>query len=187
MKILLGSSSPRRQQLLKQMEIQFTLAPIICEERFEDLTAEEVAPYLAQLKSLAYQGLNDNELLITADTTVIFDGTILNKPKNNRDAYDMLSTLSGLGHEVMTAVCLRTNDTMISFEEVSTVFMDEISSDEIRHYVDTYIPLDKAGSYGIQEWLGLCKIKRIEGCFYNIMGLPCSRLYRELRSEFNIP
>lgn len=181
MNILLGSKSPRRQELLKRMELEHSLVTIECDESFEGVVSQDVAEYLAVKKSKAYGPLHANDLLITADTTVVLGDKVLNKASDTAEAIEMLKTLSGKSHEVISGICLRTKDKIKSFKEVTKVEFDDLSKDEIQHYIDTYQPFDKAGSYGIQEWLGICKIKSISGCYYNVMGLPCARLYSELK------
>lgn len=182
-RILLGSGSPRRRELLAMMDIEFeqvTLKDV--EETYPDRIPAEVVPeYLSKLKARSYcHNLADGDILITADTVVIIDGEILGKPAGRDDAIKMLSRLSGNIHKVVTGVTLSTKLGMHTFSEETTVEFNEISHDDIVAYVDKYKPFDKAGAYGIQEWIGLVGIKKINGCFYNVMGLPTSRLYKEL-------
>lgn len=186
MKILLGTKSPRRQTLLSQMDISFEAVGIECNEDFKDVAATEVALYLARKKSHAYTSLQSDELLITADTTVMLGERVINKPEDEAEAIQMLKSLSGKQHMVNTAVCLRSLDIEHHISEFSKVWFGEFSEEELKYYIDKYQPYDKAGSYGIQEWLGLCKISKIEGCYYNIMGLPTARLYDVLKTEFGL-
>ena len=186
MQLLLGSNSPRRNELLKQMGFDFKKVSIHCEETFEGIQTREVAKFLAEKKSKAYAQLQINELLITADTVVVLGNQILNKPASSLEATQMLTQLSGKPHQVITGVCLRTLDKTISFDVLTEVVMDNMSNQEIDYYVRKYQPFDKAGSYGIQEWLGLTKIDSIIGCFYNVVGLPCNELYKRLINDFNI-
>ncbi|MFY0643283.1 MAG: septum formation protein Maf [Bacteroidia bacterium] len=180
MKILLGSNSPRRSQLLAQMGIEFEKVNIDCEERTSHTDPRRVAQDLALQKSMAYDKLLNDELLITADTIVNLNGEILHKPKDKQEAHKMLASLSAKSHSVLTAVCLRTSDSLHEFVEESQVHFNRITTSEINYYIDNYKPYDKAGAYGIQEWIGSTKIKGINGCYYNVIGLPCARLYEYL-------
>ena len=176
-KILLGSNSPRRKELLKKMDLKFKTVKIETNEKYpESLPPAEIPEYLAMKKSLAYEKLKKNELLITADTIVVLKGNILGKPKNKTQAKEMLSRLSGRKHRVITGVCLRTKNDMLTFSDVSEVYFKKLSRADIKYYVDTYKPFDKAGAYGIQEWIGIVGIEKIKGSFYNIMGLPTAKL-----------
>ena len=181
--IVLASASPRRRELLRATGIEYRLAPKFeCEECYPaTLAKEDVAPYLSRLKSYAYpEALAANEILITADTTVILDGEVLGKPADEAEARAMLARLSGAEHSVVTGVTLRMADRERTFSSVSKVRFAPLSGEQISYYVATYRPLDKAGAYGIQEWIGYVGIERIEGSFYNVMGLPVQRLCREL-------
>lgn len=181
--ILLGSGSPRRRQLLADMGIEFKAIKIkdVDESYPADMLATEVPLYLSKLKSDTYRDeLHDGEILITADTVVISDGMILGKPKDENEAIEMLRALSNRSHDVVTGVTLATKQKTHSFAELTKVFFANLTEDEIAHYVETYRPLDKAGAYGIQEWIGMIGVDGIDGCFYNVMGLPTARLYREL-------
>ncbi len=182
-RLILASQSPRRRQLLADAGIEFELAPRFeCEESFsEDMPAAEVAEYLSKLKSEAYpQPLAERDILLTADTVVIAENRILGKPADRAEAIKMITMLSGREHKVITGVTLRTAERVKSFSVVSKVYFRELSTEEIEYYVDNYRPYDKAGSYGIQEWIGYVGIEGIEGSFYNVMGLPVQRLYCEL-------
>lgn len=181
MKILLASNSPRRHALLQQMGFDFDTISVQCDESFPaGLPAAEVAAYISLKKANAYQQPLDNCILVTADTVVVLGDEILGKPKDENDAFDMLRKLSGKSHKVYTAFTLKTDSQTETFTDDADVFMDEIADDEIRYYIKNYTPLDKAGSYGIQDWLGLTKISKIEGNYYTIMGLPTTLLYHEL-------
>lgn len=183
-RLILASASPRRRELLASCDIDFTLAEKFeCEECYPaDLEAERVAEYLSQLKSEAYpQTLKEGDILLTADTVVIAGGEILGKPKDRADAERMLQTLSGATHKVVTGVTLRTTTQRISFSAESLVTFRLLENEEIAYYIEKYRPMDKAGAYGIQEWIGYVGIERIEGSFYNVMGLPVQRLYVELQ------
>ena len=183
-RLILASASPRRRELLASCDIDFTLAEKFeCEECYPaNLEADRVAEYLSQLKSEAYpQALTEGDILLTADTVVIAGGEILGKPKDNADAERMLQTLSGATHKVVTGVTLRTTTQRISFSAESLVTFRLLENEEIAYYIEKYRPMDKAGAYGIQEWIGYVGIERIEGSFYNVMGLPVQRLYVELQ------
>lgn len=182
-RLILASQSPRRRELLAASGLPFELAPRYeCEEIYPPtLPAAEVPRYLSQLKSRAYpHPLAPGELLLTADTVVLLDGEILGKPRDREDAIRMLQRLSGRSHTVVTGVTLRSADRRRSFSVRSRVRFRALRDEEIRYYVDTFRPLDKAGSYGIQEWIGYAAIERISGSFFNVMGLPIQRVYTEL-------
>ena len=182
-RLLLASQSPRRRELMTGCGLPYEPAPKYdCEEIYPaGLPAEEVPLYLSQLKSRAYpQPLAPDEILLTADTVVVLDGEVLGKPHGREDAVGMLGRLSGRRHTVVSGVTLRTAERMHSFEARTSVWFRTLSAEEIEHYVDTCRPFDKAGSYGIQEWIGYAAIERIEGSFYNVMGLPIQKVYVEL-------
>ena len=182
-RLILASASPRRRELLSACDIDFVLADKFeCEECYPaDLAADKVAEYLSQLKSEAYpHTLNEEDILLTADTVVIAEGEILGKPKDNTDAERLLKMLSGATHKVVTGVTLRTAQRTLSFSAESLVSFRTLKEEEVAYYIEQYRPLDKAGAYGIQEWIGYVAIERIEGSFYNVMGLPVQRLYVEL-------
>lgn len=182
-RLLLASKSPRRRELLAGCGLEFEIAEgRDAEEVFpEDMPLGEIAEYLSKLKSDAYADtLRTGDILITADTVVIAAGAILGKPHDKADAERMLHILSGTTHEVVTGVTLRTTTKSKSFSCLSKVHFRPLSCEEIEHYVDTFRPYDKAGAYGIQEWIGYVAIEGIEGSFYNVMGLPIQRLYVEL-------
>lgn len=183
MKILLASNSPRRKELLQNLGYDFEVVSISCEEIFpENLPSEKVAAYLSELKSNAFRNLENNEILITADTVVVLENEILGKPKNEEEAFRMLKKLSGKTHQVFTGISVRTNSQIITKTDVANVFFDEINDGEIHYYIKNFKPLDKAGSYGIQEWLGMAKIRKIEGSFYTIMGLPTHLIHEILKT-----
>ena len=180
--VLLGSQSPRRKELLEKMGVNFSLIHHPIEEIFpEKINSFQVAEFLANMKSKNFK-LSEKELLITADTTVIFNDTILNKPKDKDEAYKMLSTLSNKTHNVVTGVCIRSNEKCKSFSENTTVKFKVLSDQEINHYLNLGTFNDKAGSYGIQEWIGIIGIEYINGCYYNVMGLPTTKLMERLKS-----
>ena len=178
-RLILASASPRRRELLAACDIDFTLAEKFeCEERYPaDLEADKVAEYLSQLKSNAYpHALKKGDILLTADTVVIAGGEILGKPKDNADAERMLKILSGATHKVVTGVTLRTPSRTISFSAKSLVTFRVLENEEIAYYIEKYRPLDKAGAYGIQEWIGYTAIEGLQGSFYNVMGLPVQKV-----------
>lgn len=182
-RLLLASQSPRRRELMTGCAIPYELAPRYdCDECYPSaLAAEEVPAYLSRLKSEAYPApLAPNELLLTADTVVILEGEVLGKPADRADALRMLARLSGNRHTVTTGVTLRSTERTHTFSSRSDVWFRSLSEEEIVHYVDHYQPFDKAGAYGIQEWIGYAAIERIDGSFYNVMGLPIQRVYVEL-------
>lgn len=182
-RLILASQSPRRRQLLGDAGIKFELAPRFeCDEVYPaELPAVEVAEYLSRLKSEAYpEPLGERDILLTADTVVVAGGEVLGKPADREDAIAIIKKLSGRKHEVVTGVTLRSADRIKSFSSRSEVYFRCLSQEEIEYYVDTYSPMDKAGAYGIQEWIGYVGIEGIEGSFYNVMGLPIQKVYCEL-------
>lgn len=180
--IILGSQSPRRKELLSDLDISFQTKTREVDEIYpEGLAATEIPVYLSELKAAAFENeLQENEILITSDTVVSFNNTILNKPKDAKEAFQMLRMLSGNKNEVITGVCLLSTEKKSSFYVRTAVYFKELTDDEINYYIDRYKPFDKAGSYGIQEWIGKIAIHRIEGCYFNVMGLPLQALYKEL-------
>ena len=182
-KIILASKSPRRQQLLKDLGIDFDIVVSDAEEVFpNDLPKEEIPIFLANLKANALQDhLKSNTIIISADTIVWLNGEVINKPIDADDARNMLHKLSGNKHQVITGVCIKSLQKTISFSVESNVYFKHLDSEEINYYVDHYKPFDKAGAYGVQEWIGYVAIERIEGSYFNVMGLPMHRLYEELK------
>jgi septum formation protein len=180
--IILASKSPRRQQLLKDLGLEFTVEVTDADESYPDgLSMQEIPVFLAELKASEFsRELGDSDLLITADTIVWLDGEVLGKPADKNDAIHMLRKLSNNEHQVVTGVCLKSKNKQKSFYAVSNVAFKELSDDEINYYIDHYQPYDKAGAYGIQEWIGYIGITHIEGSFFNVMGLPIQKLYTEL-------
>lgn len=185
--IILASKSPRRRELLQMLDVPFEVKTKdgIVETYPATLPAVEVAEYLSRLKGKAYaEDIRSNEMVITADTVVVLDGNIFGKPKSEDDAVAMLMQLQGKTHTVVTGVTITTKDKMESFSTSTDVTFAPLEEDEARWYVKKYKPLDKAGAYGIQEWIGCAAVARIDGSFYNVMGLPVHHLYRRLKEEF---
>ena len=180
--LILGSASPRRQELLKSLGFSFRVRPINAQEDWpEGLEGSEIPIFLAELKAGAYdKKLKEEELLITADTIVWCEGKVFNKPADFEEGKRILRALSGKMHEVFTAVCLKNNVKQLSFCDVSKVYFKELTDEEIEYYLKNYQPYDKAGAYGVQDWIGYIAIEKIEGSFYNVMGLPVKQLYEHL-------
>ncbi len=181
--VYLTSQSPRRQQLLKEMRINFNIATKIdVDETVKGfLEKEEIAMYLADKKAQAYKYLlKDNRIIIAADTIVWLDGEVLGKPRDKEEAIDMLKKLSGKKHSVITGISLKSEKKQHNFFCLTDVWFNKLSDKEINFYVDKYKPFDKAGAYGIQEWIGLIAVERIEGSYFNVVGLPVQKLYVEL-------
>lgn len=184
MHILLASNSPRRRELLSMIVPEFSIAEMhdIDETHPDNMPAHEIPVFLSKLKAEAYRHqLHPGELMITADTVVINHGIVLGKPHSREEAIEMLSSLRGKTHSVVTGVTLSSTTGSTSFAEQTFVTFSDISDDEITQYVDRYAPFDKAGAYGIQEWIGAVAISGINGCYYNVMGLPLHSLYNEIR------
>lgn len=182
MKILLASQSPRRKELLSNLGFDFEVVKIDCEEILpENIKIEDAAAYLSELKANAFGNLQNDEVLLTSDTVVANENQFLGKPKNEIEAKEMLKSLSGKTHQVYTGITIKTLDKIITETDVADVEFDEISDEEIDFYIKNYQPFDKAGGYGIQEWLGMSKIKKISGSFYTIMGLPTHLVYKILK------
>lgn len=181
--LILGSKSPRRKQLLEGLGFPFEIRTADTDESFSPLMClEEVPEFLARKKfNDLLPGLNEKELLITADTTVIIGDEILNKPSNFDEAKRMLKKLSGNMHKVITGVCIGNHHKIISLNDKTKVYFNKLSDSEINYYIENHSPYDKAGSYGIQEYMGYIGIQKIEGCFYNVMGLPIGKVYQTLK------
>lgn len=182
MKLLLASKSPRRRQLLSQLGYPVEFISLDVDEHVPvDTPAHERAELLARRKAEACTAVGPDEVLVTADTVVVHRGKALGKPANRDEALAMLRSLAGDSHSVYTGVCLRTQCRTLSFTERTDVHFRSLDDRELAYYVDTYRPYDKAGAYGIQEWIGMVGVSRIEGCYYNVMGLPVARLYEYLQ------
>lgn len=183
-KIILASNSPRRKELLGGLGIVYEVKtmPDIDESYPEGLGCEEIPMYIARAKADAYLPMmTNNELIITADTIVWLNGLVMGKPKNETEACDMLRRLSGQTHQVVTGVCITTRNKQKCFATVTDVTFANLSEEEINHYVTQYKPMDKAGAYGIQEWIGFVGVQSISGSYFNVVGLPIQRLYSELK------
>ncbi len=183
-KIVLASNSPRRKELLSGLGIQYEVKtmPDIDESFPEGMDGVEIPAYIARSKADAYRSvMQEDELIITADTIVWLDGEVMGKPADAADAHRMLRALSGQTHQVITGVCLTTIREQKSFATVTDVTFSRLSDEEISYYVEHYRPMDKAGSYGIQEWIGFVGVESISGSYFNVMGLPIQRLYTELK------
>jgi septum formation protein len=180
--VILASKSPRRKLLLEGLEVQFTIDSKDVVETFPPrLKREEIAIYLSELKANAFTGfLKDNDLLISSDTIVWMNNEVLHKPINIEDAYRILTKLSGATHEVITAVSFKTIKKIHTFIDITKVTFNNLSQAEIEFYVNKYLPFDKAGAYGAQEWIGYVAINKIEGSYFNVMGLPTEKLYKEI-------
>lgn len=182
MKLLLASQSPRRKELLSSLGFDFEVVKIDCEEILpKDIKIGEAAAYLSELKAAAFRKLSDDEVLLTADTVVAIDNKVLGKPKDGNEAKHMLRLLSGKTHQVYTGITIKSVNKTWTETDVADVEFDESTDDEIEYYVQNFKPFDKAGSYGIQEWLGMAKISRMNGSFYTIMGLPTHLVYKILK------
>ena len=182
--IILASGSPRRQQFFKTMDIDFEIRLKDIEEIYPpQLKAEEITDFLAELKAYAFKDeLGPNDLLITSDTIVWHNGRALGKPKDYGDAFEILKSLSDSTHEVITSVCFKTLDETTVFSEVTKVTFAALEDDAIAYYLENYKPYDKAGAYGIQEWIGLTGITKIEGSYTNVVGLPTQKVYEFLNN-----
>jgi septum formation protein len=179
--VILASGSPRRQQFFRDLDIDFSIQLKEIEEIYpENLKGVAITDYLSNLKSDAFSTLNDKDLLITSDTIVWLEGKALGKPKDAKDAFTMLRAMSGKKHEVITSVCLKTTSFQKIINDITSVTFKELSDDEIHYYINNYKPFDKAGAYGIQEWIGFIGIDKIEGSYFNVVGLPVHKLYKEL-------
>lgn len=181
LKIILASASPRRRELLAGLDLDFEVKVIkgVSESYPENLHAEEVPQYISREKAAAYQ-IADDELLLTADTVVVVDNTILGKPHDAADARRMLRLISGRTHQVVTGVTLTTAKAQKTFGVATDVTFRQLTDDEIDYYITHYRPFDKAGAYGIQEWIGYVGVTSIHGSYYNVMGLPVQRIYQEI-------
>lgn len=179
--VILASGSPRRQQFFKDLDINFTIQLKEVEEIYpKELKGSEITDFLANLKASAFTNLSENDLLITSDTIVWLDNKALGKPKNYEEAFKMLHNLSGKKHEVITSISIKKKHFHKIINDITTVFFKELTDEEINYYIKNYKPFDKAGAYGIQEWIGFIAIQKIQGSYFNVVGLPVHKLYKEL-------
>lgn len=179
--LILASKSPRRQQFFKDLNLDFTIQLKEVQEIYpKELKGTEITEFLADLKSKAFINLSDKDLLITSDTIVWLENEALGKPKDEADAFKMLQSLSGKKHEVISSISIKTNNFQKIISDVTSVYFKEISDEEINYYIKNYKPFDKAGAYGIQEWIGFIAIDKIEGSYFNVVGLPVHKLYDAL-------
>lgn len=179
--IILASGSPRRQNFFKELDIEFIIDVREVEEVYPDhLQEAEITDYLADLKSKAFPDLKENDLLITSDTIVWFEGEAIGKPKDKQDAFEMLRSMSGKSHHVYTSVSIKSKNFQKIINDKTTVSFNPLSDEEINYYLETYQPYDKAGSYGIQDWIGMVAVSKMNGSYFNVMGLPVHKLYKEL-------
>ena len=179
--VILASGSPRRQQFFKDLDFEFKIQIKEIEEKFpKHLKGAEITDFLANLKSQAFTNLTEKDLLITSDTIVWLENKALGKPKNKQEAYTMLKELSGKKHEVITSISIRNNNFQKIINDTTVVYFKEISDKEITYYINNYNPYDKAGAYGIQEWIGFIAIDKMEGSYFNVVGLPVHKLFKEL-------
>jgi len=186
--IILASNSPRRYELLRDLDIRFEVRTTagLDESYPDDLQGEQIPVYIAEKKADFFEKkLDKNDILITADTVVLINGKVFGKPRDKDDARMMLQCLSGQTHKVVTGVCLTTQFNRITFATTTDVKFGDLTNEEIDYYLDLYRPYDKAGAYGVQEWIGYVAVESINGSFYNVMGLPVHRLYRELNLLVN--
>ncbi|RTY75237.1 Maf-like protein [Flavobacterium sp. LS1R10] len=177
--IILASGSPRRQQFFKDLDLDFEIRLKEIEEIYPpELKAYEITNYLAELKASAFDGeLQSNEILITSDTIVWYNNKALGKPKDEQDAFEILKSLSNATHQVITSVCFKTNEKVVLLHEITKVTFNTLSEESIRYYIENYKPYDKAGAYGIQEWIGFIGVSKIEGSYANVMGMPTDKVY----------
>lgn len=180
--LILASGSPRRQQFFKDLDLDFEIRLKEIEEVYPpELEAAEITNYLAELKASAFEGeLQTNEILITSDTIVWHNNKALGKPKDEQDAFEILKSLSNTTHEVITSVCFKTNEKIDLLHEITKVTFNELTDESIRYYLENYKPYDKAGAYGIQEWIGFIGVSKIEGSYANVMGMPTDKVYEYL-------
>ena len=179
--IILASGSPRRQQFFKDLDIDFTIQLKEIEEIYpKELKGIEITEYLADLKSKAFKDLQENDLLITSDTIVWLENNALGKPKNKEEAFSMLRSLSGKKHSVITSISIKNKNFHKIINDTTLVTFKNLSDTEINYYIENYKPFDKAGAYGIQEWIGFIAIENLEGSYFNVVGLPVHKLYKEL-------
>ncbi|MFT6602386.1 MAG: septum formation protein [Dokdonia donghaensis] len=179
--LILASGSPRRQQFFKELDLDFTIQLKPVDETFPDhLQGAEITDYLAKLKAAVFTDLQATDILVTSDTIVWFNGVALNKPEDRDEAYAMIAALSGNSHQVITSVAFTTKEGQAVINDTTTVTFKELTEAEINYYINNYQPYDKAGGYGIQEWFGYIAVTRLEGSYFNVMGMPLHKVYETL-------
>jgi septum formation protein len=179
--IILATGSPRRQELFKELGLDFSIQVKAVEEIYPSaLKSAEITNYLSELKAAAFTDLAENDIVITSDTIVWHNNKAIEKPKDKQHAIEMLQELSGTGHQVITSICIKTQTSQKVFYDETMVYFKPLLMEEITYYVEKYHPFDKAGAYGIQEWIGFIGVTKIEGSYFNVMGLPVHKLYEEL-------
>ncbi len=179
--VILASDSPRRQQFFKELDLEYSIKTKPIDEVFPaHLKGAEITDYLAKLKASAFTDLKSSDILVTSDTIVWHDGEALNKPKDRKEAYQMIASLSGHTHEVITSVSFTMSDRQMTINDTTKVTFKELSDEEINFYIDNFQPYDKAGGYGIQEWFGYIAVTKIEGSYFNVMGMPLDKVYKKL-------
>jgi septum formation protein len=182
-KIILASNSPRRKQFLTDLGVTFSIQPANVNEEYPSfLKGKDIALYIAEQKASVFSNIADDEIIITCDTVVWIDDTSLEKPQNKEDALQMLQKLSGKTHEVISAVCIKSKEKEMLFSDTTFVTFNQLSTEDILFYIETYQPYDKAGAYGIQEWIGLVGIEKINGSYTNVVGMPMEKLYKNLNA-----
>lgn len=182
-KIILASNSPRRKQFLTDLGVTFSIQPANVNEEYPSfLKGKDIALYIAEQKASVFSNIADDEIIITCDTVVWIDDTSLEKPQNKEQALQMLQQLSGKTHEVISAVCIKSKEKQILFSDTTFVTFNQLSTEDILFYIETYQPYDKAGAYGIQEWIGLVGIEKINGSYTNVVGMPMEKLYKNLNA-----
>ena len=180
-RIILASGSPRRQRFFKELDIDFEIKVKPINEVYPpNLKESEITDYLSKLKASAFKNISENEIVITSDTIVWFEDKAVEKPKNKKEAFEMIRSLSGTMHQVYTSVTFTGKNNQKTVSDTTKVWFNKLTDEEINFYIDTYMPFDKAGAYGIQEWLGLIGVYKIEGSFFNVMGLPTHKVYQSL-------
>lgn len=182
-KIILASNSPRRKQFLTDLGVTFSIQPANVNEEYPSfLKGKDIALYIAEQKASVFSNIADDEIIITCDTVVWIDDTSLEKPQNKEEALQMLQQLSGKTHEVISAVCIKSKEKEMLFSDTTFVTFNQLSTEDILFYIETYQPYDKAGAYGIQEWIGLVGIEKINGSYTNVVGMPMEKLYKNLNA-----
>lgn len=186
-KLIVATNSPRRQELMKNTGFRFEIFSRNIDESISaDTPTDQIAKRISEKKNAAYRELLGDEIILTADTIVINENKVLGKPKSPEDAFQMLESLSGKKHEVVSGVSISSKEKCVVFDDLTEVYFKLLSTDEITHYIKKFNPFDKAGAYGIQEWIGMIGVEKINGSFYNVMGLPIHKAYDILKSEFGI-